>query len=161
MKNENNFSPASKVWIYQSTRPFTGDEILKINEKLHLFTSQWTAHNAQLNALGYVIEDRIILLMVDETHSSASGCSIDSSVHFIKSLEKELDVNLFDRTIFNYWLKDKLYSARLNELEQLIYTGIITKDTNVFDPLVNTKSEFDTQFKLPLRTSWMKNFAGF
>lgn len=90
MNLNTNYSPDSKVWIYQSSRPFTEEEISAINDQLAIFTKQWTAHNAQLQAQGNIIEDRLILLIVDETHTAASGCSIDTSVHFIKSLEKNL-----------------------------------------------------------------------
>ena len=161
METENNFSPQSKVWIYQSTRAFDEQEIKWLNEQLSIFAKQWTAHNAQLKAIGKVVEDRIILLMVDETQASASGCSIDSSVHFIKSLEKTLEVNLFDRSLFNYILDDKIYSASLNQLEELVDSGVINQNTIVYDPLVKTKSDFDAQFKLPISNSWMKSFAGF
>ncbi|MFI5173037.1 MAG: hypothetical protein ACHQFW_11640 [Chitinophagales bacterium] len=160
MGQVNNFSPQSKVWIYQSSRPFTENEIGILNNKLQLFAQQWTAHNQQLNAIGKVIEDRLILLMVDETHSNASGCSIDSSVHFIKSLEKEFNVDLFDRTLVNYIADNNLQTTKLNELNDLVNNGIIKNNTLVFDPLIKTKSEFDTRFRIPLDNSWMKEFIG-
>ena len=69
MNLNTNYSPDSKVWIYQSSRPFTEEEIIAINDQLAIFTKQWTAHNAQLQAQGNIIEDRLILLIVDETHT--------------------------------------------------------------------------------------------
>lgn len=159
MHIDNSFSPDSKVWIYQSSRPFTQDEINILQEQLESFTKQWTAHNAQLKAHGDIIEDRIIYLIVDETHTSASGCSIDTSVHFIKSLENKFNIGLFDRTLFNYLKEGVISTAHLNELPELFSTQVINMETIVFDPLVNSKSAFDAHFKTTLGKSWLKNFA--
>jgi hypothetical protein len=153
-----NFSPQSKVWVYQSSRPLTSPEIAALNTKLSVFAVQWTAHNKQLNAMGKVIEDRFILLIVDETHTMASGCSIDTSVHFIKSLENEFQINLFDRTIVNYVSGDTIKSTTINQLNDLFSNGEITSQSIVFDPLVNTLSAFNNEFKIPVSQTWMKNF---
>ncbi len=154
-----NFSPDSKVWIYQSSRPFTQDEIEALNIQLAAFAKQWTAHNAQLHAEATVIEDRIIRLMVDETHTGASGCSIDSSVHFIKSIEKAMGINLFDRTLVNYYKGDHLFSTHLDALKKLYQQGELHDDTLVFNPLIATKSDFDNGCKIELGKTWLKDFA--
>lgn len=152
------FSPISKVWIYQSTRPFTHEEVDILNNKLNAFAVQWTAHNKQLLAAGRVVEDRFIMLMVDETHTSASGCSIDTSVHFIKSLEKEFNIELFNRTIINYQSSQGISTISLSELQEQLQNGTITPDTIVYDPLVQTKQTFDSGFKTKLAETWMQNF---
>ena len=103
-----NFSPQSKVWVYQSSRPFSDSEIIALNNKLKQFSVQWTAHNQQLLASGNVMYDRFIVLMVDESQTMASGCSIDTSVHFIKQLEQDYKIELFNRTIVNLELVKKL-----------------------------------------------------
>lgn len=158
MNLNTNYSPDSKVWIYQSSRPFTEEEISAINDQLAIFTKQWTAHNAQLQAQGNIIEDRLILLIVDETHTAASGCSIDTSVHFIKSLEKKFNVDLFDRTLVNFYRDGTLSSVHLQDLPELFAAHVINEETMVIDPLVNSKATFDTNFKTALGNSWMKNF---
>ncbi len=158
MNIENNFSPNSKVWVYQSSRPFTADEIDDANELLSQFVKKWTAHNAQLHAAGKIIEDRLIMLIVDETHTAASGCSIDTSVHFIKSLENKFGIDLFDRTIVNFYNDGSLISAHLHELGDLYTSNVLNDDTLVIDPLVDSKAAFDSGFKTALRDSWIKNF---
>lgn len=153
------FAPQSKVWIYQSSRPFTAEEVAMLNTKLKAFAVQWTAHNQQLLASGEVIEDRFIVLMVDETKTYASGCSIDTSVHFIKSIETELKINLFDRTLINYVdVAGSIRTISISELQDKLKDGEINVQTHVFDPLVNTKNDFDLSFKLPLGKTWMTNF---
>ena len=158
MNFDNNFSPDSKVWIYQSSRPFSADEINELNAMLSVFAKQWTAHNAQLKAEGIIIEDRLIMLIVDESQTAASGCSIDTSVHFIKSLEKKFGIDLFDRTLVNYYHDGSLFSTHLQDLPNLYATNVLSEDTAVLDPLVNSKSAFDANFKTTLGNSWINNF---
>lgn len=153
------FSPDSKVWIYQSSRAFTDAEIEWLDEQLLLFTRQWTAHNEQLTATGKVLEDRFIMLMVDETNAYASGCSVDKSVHFIKSLERALQAELFDRMLVNYKDAEAIQTAHLSDLAKLLQEGIISDSTMIYDPLVQTKKEFDEHFLLPLSGSWVKQFV--
>ena len=69
------FSPDSRVWIYVAERPLTADEAQVVSEALAEFTQRWTAHNQSLQATGELFQQQIILLMVDETHAGASGCS--------------------------------------------------------------------------------------
>ncbi|MBC8047253.1 MAG: ABC transporter ATPase [Fimbriimonadaceae bacterium] len=154
-----NFSSKSKVWIYQSSRPFTESEIDTLNNNLSAFTKQWTAHNNQLHAAGKVLEDRFILLMVDETHAGASGCSIDKSVHFIQSIEKELNIELFNRMLVNYKTGDKIITTELSGLNELHTSGEIQDDTLFYNPLVQTKKELDEIFITPLHNSWVKQFV--
>ncbi|HRF77172.1 MAG TPA: hypothetical protein PLB46_11405 [Chitinophagales bacterium] len=152
-----NFSPQSKVWVYQSSRPFTESEIVELNNKLKHFTVQWTAHNKQLLASGNVMYDRFIVLMVDESHTMASGCSIDTSVHFIKQLEQDYTIDLFNRTIVNMEINGIIQTISLDELSTKFKSGEINASKMVFDPLVQQKRDFDKGFKIPLAESWMMN----
>ena len=78
----------SRVWIYQANRSFSEEELTEIKQKLDTFITNWTAHGADLNA-GYDIRyKRFIILAVDQTSQSATGCSIDASVRFIQQLEQ-------------------------------------------------------------------------
>ena len=45
----------SRVWIYQSNRSFTDEELVEIKQKLDEFLTQWTVHGSNLKA-GYDIK---------------------------------------------------------------------------------------------------------
>ena len=93
----NSLPDTARVWIYQANRSFTEAEIEEIEQGLEEFITQWTAHGAQLQA-GFVTRyKRFIIIGLDQSHASASGCSIDASVHFIQALEKKYGVDLLDR----------------------------------------------------------------
>lgn len=159
MQKIDNLSDQSKVWIYQSNRPFTSEEVTKLRPILADFATKWVSHNQQLKALGEVYHDQFIVLMVDESLAGASGCSIDSSVHFMKRVEEAFQINLFDRMSFTYKDGDRIKIAPREEFARLYAGGGINDETLVFDTLVKTKKDFQEQLLKPLGQSWHKRMV--
>lgn len=152
-------SDDSRVWIYQSNRPFTKTEQEELRPVLAQFADQWVSHNRQLKAYAGVFNDQFIVLMVDESMAGASGCSIDSSVHFIKKIENAFQVNLFDRMTFTYQDGNSVKAAPREEFARLYQSGTINDDTLVFDTLVKTKKDFQESMLKPLGQSWHKRMV--
>lgn len=153
-----NFSPQSKVWVYQSDRVFTTNEVTALNKVLAEFTQQWTAHNQQLKAKGEVWHNRFIILMVDETQAEASGCSIDKSVHFLQEIEKQLGISLFNRQLVSIKNGDEVETFTLSDIKTQIDNNSITADTLAFNTLVTTKEQLDNQWELPINKTWVSRF---
>lgn len=150
----------ARVWIYQSNRPFTAQEKERINGQLQAFAEQWTSHNRALRAAAELVHDRFIVLMVDESMADASGCSIDKSVNFLKALQAEYGVDLFDRMRFSYRDDHGRVDSLPREAFAAAYAaGQLTDDTPVFDPLVPTKEDYDQGFVKPLGKSWHKRMV--
>ena len=90
-------SSESKVWIYTSDRFFTDKDREEIAGAMKQFLPQWAAHGNSLFG-DYAIEhNRFLILAVDESQLGASGCSIDTSVRFIKDLGAYLKIDFFNR----------------------------------------------------------------
>jgi len=159
MQDINALADESKVWIYQSNRPFTSEELGRLKPILAQFADQWVSHNRQLKALGDIYHNQFIVLMVDESMAGASGCSIDSSVHFMKKIEDAFQVNLFDRMSFTFKEDDSIKIAPRAEFAQLYQSGKINDDTLVFDTLVKTKKDFVENLIKPLHQSWHKRMV--
>jgi len=153
------FPATSRVWIYQSKTAFSEANVTKIRGHIAAFTQQWASHNRALQAAGDVLYGRFIVLMVDESMAGASGCSIDSSVHFIKEIEQVYKVDLFDRMIFTYEKDNTVQAADREQFSALYASGEINDDTIVFDNLVNTKADFDQVWKVRLGDSWHKRMV--
>jgi len=153
-----NFSPQSRVWLYVSSREFTLPETTELNDLLNQFCIQWAAHGKDLYAKGEVLHQQFILLMVDETHAGASGCSIDTSVHFIQSLERKYNIQLFNRMLVA--IKDGEEVKVIDSLaaKKQIEEGILNENSLVFNSLIQTKAEFDTRFIIPLNESWLAKY---
>ncbi len=149
----------AKVWIYQSNRPFTEEELKVLEPQIGAFADEWVSHNVKLKAFGAVYLKQFIVLMVDESQAGASGCSIDRSVYFLKLVERNFGVELFDRQTFAFRLGDEVRTAPKQEFSALFQKGIINDHTLVFDNLVNTKASFDQAWIKPLGESWHKRMV--
>ena len=144
----------SRVWIYQSNRILNSDELEKISNKLSAFTKSWTAHNQQLEATFEIKYNRFLILIVDETQAGASGCSIDKSVHLMKELEQQFQIDLFNRFNIAYKIGDEVQSVSREEFEELITKGGITSDTIVFNNLVPDYGQYLEEWEVPFKDSW-------
>ena len=89
----------SKVWIYHCSDVIPEEKIPEIKQHIFNFVSQWVSHSRELKAYGNIFHNRLLCLFVDESQAGASGCSIDSSVRFIKDLGAHYNVDFFDRMI--------------------------------------------------------------
>jgi hypothetical protein len=149
----------ARVWIYQSTRPFTEIETIVLTSQINGFVGEWTAHRKTLLAAGAVYYNQFIVLSVDESLNEASGCSIDASVYFIKDIENQYNVQLFERMNFAYLDGETAKTVPSTAFSQLYTEGSISDDTLVFDNLVNTVAAFKTAWLKPLKSSWHRRFV--
>ena len=53
--------------------------------------------NKPLKGSFKILDGYFIIIALDESYTSASGCSIDKCMNFIKSLESVYDVDLLDK----------------------------------------------------------------
>ena len=154
----NQLPDEARIWIYPSDRPFRAEEITKINEALSSFLAQWTAHSQSLEA-GFVLpHDRFIVIGINQKTTQASGCSIDSSVRFIQDFEKQFDIVLLDK--MNVTFKQGAYFVhkQLNEFRKMAKSKAVTKETIVFNNLVDNKGDFLKFWEVPSAQSWHSRF---
>ena len=151
-------SDDARVWIYPSNRPFTEEETVLLSEKLSEFLTQWTAHGASLKAGFTIPYKRFIVIALDESAHAASGCSIDSSVHFIQSLERSFDVQLLDKMNVSFKQGEFITYKTLQDFKQLVSKKSVSPETVVFNHLVINKGEFLTEWEVPAKDSWHARF---
>ena len=150
-----NFSPDSRVWIYQSSRLFTLAEALEIETLLNKFSAEWRSHGAEVNAYCNLFFGQFVVLMADETQAGVSGCSTDSSVRFIKELGQKFGVDFFNRTNLAFLVKDKTQVLPLSQLHYAFDNGFINEDSLYFNNLVATKKELENNWIIPVKNSWL------
>lgn len=153
------FPSESKIWIYHTKDPFTEAEQIEATKYLLQFCSDWTAHNNALYATAKIFHDRFIVLMVDESKAGASGCSIDKSVSFVKMLGEKYNKDLFNRMIFSYIDNDTVVSVDQSQFQEAYRSNVITDQTKVFDHMVGTKNDLESNWLKPLSSSWHKRFV--
>jgi len=90
-------SDESKVWIYQSQTELSDEQKVGMQQSMNSFVEGWAAHGSGLFAEATILEDYFLVFAVDESKAKASGCSIDSSVRFVKQLQEKLNLDFFNR----------------------------------------------------------------
>ena len=154
----NSLPDDSRVWIYQCNRSFNSIESELITSKVIDFISNWEAHGKPLSA-GYDFPyNRFIILAVDQSINEASGCSIDSSVRFIQSLEKEFDVDLMDKMNVSFKQGEFVAHKSLTEFRKMVKQKAVSKNTIVFNNLVTNIHEYKTNWEVPAKDSWHNRF---
>jgi hypothetical protein len=148
----------ARIWIYQANRPFTEEELKEVKPEIESFLTAWTAHGSSLKA-GYTLPyNRFIIFGLDQEIASASGCSIDSSVHFIQSLEKKYDMDLLDKMNVSYKQGEFIAYKQLTDFRKMVKNKSVSENTIVFNNLVNTKEEFQQEWEIPMKDSWHNRF---
>ncbi len=151
------FSPTSRVWVFQSSRPFGEQEVIEINEQLYNFYVQWQSHGTDIKGWAKLLFGQFVVVMADETASGVSGCSTDSMTRSIKSFERQYSVNFFDRLTITFLVNDKPQGLPMNQVKYALEKSFIETDTLLFNNLVDTKEKLETEWLVPLNKSWLWN----
>ena len=149
------FADSSRVWIYQSSRLFFISEAFEMEDMLNEFAANWKSHGAPVKGFANLFFGRFIVLMADETATGVSGCSTDSSVHLIKSIEEKYKVQLFDRQNLAFIVKDKIEVIPLSQLEYAVENNFINADTLYFNNTVLSKKDMVEKWIIPVKDSWL------
>ncbi len=153
-----NMPDDAKIWIYQSNRKFSEEEVVQIEQKLMDFTNEWSAHGNPLQASFLTKYQRFIMLAVDPTGQEATGCSIDNSVRFIQDLEQTYQVELLDKMNVTYKTGDFIAFKSLIDFKKMAKDKAVNENTIVFNNLVNTVGEWYEYWEVPANESWHARF---
>ena len=151
--------PASaRLWVYQANRNLTTDESATVLTALRPALDTWAAHGHPLTASAMVVENRFLLLTVDEGAGLPSGCSIDSSVHTVQAIGQQLGVDFLDRSATYRASDGSVQGLPLSMIKSAVADGSLKPDTLVFNTLVKTLDEFQTNWRLPASETWLKRY---
>ncbi len=154
----NTLPDESKIWIYQSNRKFSDDEISEIEKALEAFVTNWAAHGTSLEASFQLKYNRFIILAVNQETQAATGCSIDASVQFIQSLEQKYTVDLLDKMNVTFKLGEHIAHKTLIDFKKMAKDKAVTENTIVFNNLINTLGEWHEYWEVPAIESWHSRF---
>ena len=153
-----NLPEESKVWIYQSNRKFSDDEVADIDQQLKLFLDNWSAHGTALEASFVIKYNRFIIIAVNQEVRVATGCSIDASVQFIQNLEQKYGVDLLDKMNVTFKQGEFITFKTLIEFKKLAKDKSVSENTIVFNNLVNSIEEMNEFWEIPAVESWHGRF---
>jgi hypothetical protein len=138
------FAAQSRVWIYQASRMLTLAEV-----------RNWKSHGDEVKGFANLFFGRFLILIADETQTGVGGCSTDSSVRFIKTLEQKFKIDFFNRQLLAFVIKDKIELLPLSQLEYALTNGFINEETLYFNNTVITLEELKKQWIIPAKASWL------
>ena len=148
----------SRIWIYQSNRKFLDIELNEINHSISNFLKSWTAHGNELLSSYEIKYGRFIIIALNEFVHSASGCSIDSCIHFVQDLEKKYKIDLLDKMNVAFKQGEYVTYKSINEFKELIKNNSVSKKTIVFNNLVVDISDYLENWEIPAEKSWHSRF---
>jgi hypothetical protein len=141
-----------KLWIYQSDRTLSDDEVKTVENAVRRFVSSWEAHGKKLKANFELKKNAFLFIWVDETGQEATGCSIDSSVGFLREL-KSVGIDLLDRSVIAYQVADELKFTNRMRFMNMVKAGELPEHTIVFNNSITRTGQLDDWNK-PIKDSW-------
>jgi uncharacterized protein YbgA (DUF1722 family) len=151
-------SGTSRIWVYQSSRELSENEVVEMSHKLERFIEEWTRHGDDLKGSFQIKYNHFIILAVDESFNQVSGCSIDASTHVFKNFEEEYQLELLNKlnTAFKYG--EHINVVSLGDFQKYVKESKIQPETTVFNNMVQTKKELDLSWEIPASESWHSRY---
>ena len=154
----NDMSPLSKVWVFQSDRLLSDEELTLIDIKLNSFIADWATHGTPLLASYKLKNNCSVIVAVDENIQAPSGCSISSLTALFVAIGAEIKVLFFDRFSIAHKSNNCVTLSSVKEFKELIQTGEVTENTLVYNNLIAQKQDLDTKWEIHLKDSWQKRY---
>jgi hypothetical protein len=149
------YSEIDKVWVYQSDKNLTEEEVGSIKNRLTEFFSQWKSHGENVKADYKILYNRFIILIADAS-DPLCGRAMDGSVRFIKETGEKMQINFLDRMKIAYFGNEEIKTFLISEMPVLFQKGILKDDTTIFNNSISTKKEFENNWQISLKNSWLK-----
>ena len=145
----------ARVWVFAAGRALAPAEAEAVLGTVDAFLGVWAAHGHPLRSARELRESRFLIIAVDEAAAGASGCSIDSLVREIRSLEAQLGVTLTDHGPVVFREGGTIRGVPRDEFAALARDGRVTPDTLVFDNTISRLAALrGGGWELPASASW-------
>ncbi|MFQ3575476.1 MAG: hypothetical protein SNJ77_03480 [Cytophagales bacterium] len=160
MKTEFHLMPDnSRLWVHIFQNQLNQQQLEFLNSQTTQFCENWTAHEKPLNASFQILNNRVLVLAVDEANQSASGCSIDKSIKFLEEMSTQLQNPLLPKEeIVFIDNKKNLSSIKFTQIEQAIQENQIQPDSQIIPTWASDKKTWEQTLFKPLLETWLSRF---
>ncbi len=148
----------TRVWVYQAPQALPASSQEEILQRIERFINTWDSHGKPLKGSATILHNHFLIIGVDEGFNQASGCSIDKSVHFLKELGEELQLDFFDRTRVAFLTEGRIQLEPISNIKPKIGAGEIQRHTLVFNNLVSTVEQLQQEWQIPAERSWVGRY---
>jgi hypothetical protein len=160
MKSMQEMPGTARVWLYTASRFLNDQEASEILQETNGFLQGWSSHGANMDAACEIYFNRILAIAVDEAQAKASGCGIDKSVHFVKQLSANREIDFFQRTTVLYQVNGVMNEAPLHAFWALRKALVINDESIVVDTTVSTVDQLRVALVKPFSQSWHAEMWG-
>jgi hypothetical protein len=139
---------SARVWIFGSDKRLSDDSAEALMRDVGDHLANWKAHGEPLTVGSRLLDDRFLVIAVDQSTSGASGCSIDGLFRVLQAMQSKLGANLVGGgRLFYRDGQGEVQCAPRADLDDLRASGAITPDTVVFDTTITDLGTFRTKFE--------------
>lgn len=149
----------ARVWVFAADVPVADATQLLAAVDAHL--SQWAAHGVPLLCARDWRDDRFLAIAVDEAATGASGCSIDGLFRTIGRVQSAVGADLLASGRVAWRASDGAIQVESQQqFGARAAAGEVTRETPVFETLVETVAGWRASFEKPAGESWAKGLVG-
>jgi hypothetical protein len=139
---------SARVWIFGSDKRLSNEAAESLMREVGDHLASWKAHGEPLTVGSRLLDDRFLVVAVDQSTTGASGCSIDGLFRVLQTAQSGLGVNLVGGgRLFYRDGQGEVQCAPRADLDQLRASGAITPDTVVFDTTITDLGTFRGNFE--------------
>ncbi len=145
----------ARVWIFGLERSLTDAETQRLEEGLTQFAATWNSHKVPVRATFKIALNRFVIIAAEST-DGVSGCSIDSMVRNLKSLQDSMGLGApKGNLIFFADAGGNVQSVDHLSFYDIVDSGQIQPQTRVFDTLVQDLGQLRAgRFEPSFEESW-------
>lgn len=147
----------ARIWVYQASRSLLAPELDQIKQILTQSCQNWEAHGAPLQASFEIKYNQVIIIAVNEALNAASGCSIDASTRWFKSLGETLQVDFFSRDVAVV-REEQVELLALGQLKSAVDAGLLTPEDQIITPLLQSVEQYRNQWLSTADQSYLKRY---
>jgi len=155
-ENWSAMSDDSRTWVYFANRALSHQEAQGFLEGLEGFLAGWEAHGKRLEASWRLCGNRLLFIAVNESNAPATGCSIDTSVAYLRKCTNgwENPVDWFDRQSNLYKVGEKWCEASNSDFWALRKSHRISDETEVVNVVHQKMESCRRKVVIPFAMSW-------
>jgi len=150
----NQISDNSRLWIYASETELISSQKDIISKSLKEFLSNWNHHGKSLGCSFSIIENRFIVISLDEEINEVGGCAIDSLQNLINNFQNKLSLSLLNRLNVFIKLNDKIICLPHHKLK---LNKSINKESLFYDLTISHKKQLNS-WLIKIKDGWCYKF---
>jgi hypothetical protein len=147
-----------KLWVFPSSRKFYPQELAELKKVVEDFLNNWNNNGQSLNCAYQLKYDRFIIVAVDNSELTLSLKAHDQLASFIQDLEKKFEVILLDKINVCYKQGEFVQYKELKEFKKMMKNKGVSQKTVVFNNMLNTKKELESDWEINIMDSWLGRF---